>query len=73
GGVMSVPTLDGELKVKIKPGTQPGTMLRLRGKGVVYPNTNKYGDEYLIFKIVIPEKITNKQKKLLEEFESLSS
>jgi DnaJ-class molecular chaperone len=47
-------------------------MLRLRGKGIVYPNTNRYGDEYVIFRIRIPERINSKQKKLLEEFEKES-
>ncbi len=69
GGVYSVPTVDGNVKVKIKSGTQPNTMLRLREKGIVYPNSRRRGDQYLVFKIQIPDKINSKQKKLIEEFE----
>jgi DnaJ-class molecular chaperone len=72
GGVITVPTLDDVVKVKVKPGTQHGTMLRLKGKGIVYPNTKQHGDEYIVFSVKIPEKINNKQKKLLEEFEKES-
>ncbi len=70
GGVVSVDTVDHEkVKVKIKSGTQPGSMLRLQGKGIPYPHSNRRGDHYLVFKINIPEKITSHQQKLLEEFE----
>ncbi len=49
GGVISVPTINEEVKVKIKSGTQPGTMLRLKEKGIVYPNTNRRGYQYFSF------------------------
>jgi DnaJ-class molecular chaperone len=48
-------------------------MLRLREKGLPYPNTNRKGDEYIIFTVQIPSKINAKQKQLLEEFEKESS
>ena len=41
GGTVEVPTVDGRVKVKIDAGTQPGKVLRLRGKGL--PNVNRYG------------------------------
>jgi len=70
GGTVDVPTLDGKgMKVKVKPGTQPGTMLRLREKGIKYPNQNHYGDFYIAFVIQFPQKLSRKQKELLEEFE----
>lgn len=71
GGTVRVETIDDEVvEVKVKPGTQPGTMLRLRGKGMPYPSqSSRRGDHYLLFKVTIPEKISSKQKKLLEEFE----
>jgi len=69
GGVVSVPTIDGEVKLKVRPGTKDGTMVRLRGQGVPYPKSNRRGDEYVIFKIKVPEKISPKAKKILEEFE----
>jgi len=69
GGIISVPTIEGEVKLRVKPGTKDGTMVRLRGYGIPYPKTNKRGDQYVIFKIKIPEKISSKAKKLLEELE----
>ena len=41
GGTVEIPTIDGKAKIKIEPGTQPGKVLRLRGKGL--PNINSYG------------------------------
>lgn len=67
GGAVDVLTLKGSLKLKVRPGTQSGTTVRLRGEGIVYPNTNRKGDQYVIYKVHIPEKISNKAKKLLEE------
>ena len=46
GGTVEVPTVDGRVKVKIDAGTQPGKVLRLRGKGL--PNVNRYGHVWLI-------------------------
>lgn len=70
GGIISVPTVTGEeVKVKVKPGTQHGTMLRLREKGIPYPQSNRRGDQYIVFRVQIPERISQRQKKLLEDFE----
>jgi DnaJ-class molecular chaperone len=67
GGVIEVPTIKGSVKIKVRPGTQGNTTVRLRGEGVVYPNTSRKGDEYVIFKIHVPSKVSSKGKKLLEE------
>ncbi len=72
GGETEVPTLDGVLKIKIRPGTQPGTLIRLRGKGLPRPNTPYKGDQYIRLLIQIPEKLTGQQRRLLEEFEKIS-
>lgn len=69
GTVLEVPTIDGNVKIKVRPGTQSGTHIRLKGQGVPYPNTKQRGDEYVILKVHIPEKISGKAKKLLEELE----
>jgi DnaJ-class molecular chaperone len=69
GGVIDVPTIDGKVKLKIKSGTESGSMLRLRGQGIPYPNSNRKGDQYVIFKISVPEKVSGKAKKLLEELQ----
>jgi molecular chaperone DnaJ len=67
GGQVEVPTIDGKVKVTISPGTQPGKVLRLRGKGL--PGLNSYGTGDLLINIgvYIPEKLNKEEKKLMEE------
>jgi DnaJ-class molecular chaperone len=67
GGDIQVPTVDGELKLKIRTGTQSGTMVRLRSKGVKHIRERGRGDEYVRLVIDVPEKLTRMQKKLVEE------
>jgi len=69
GGIVSVPTIEGEVKLKVRPGTKEGTIVRLKEKGIVYPNSSKKGDQYVMFKIKIPEKISSKAKRILQELE----
>ncbi len=69
GEVVSVSTIDGPLKLKIQPGTQPNTLIRLQGKGVPHVRGHGRGDQYIRVKIIIPAKLTGRQKELLEEFE----
>lgn len=69
GGTVEVPTLKGSLRLKVRPGTQSGTTVRLQGQGVAYPHSTRRGDQYVIFKIKVPERVTSKGKKLLEELE----
>lgn len=69
GDTIDVPTIDGPLKIKVQPGTQPNTMMRLRGKGVPHIRGTGRGDQYVRIKIQIPTKVTNRQKELLAEFE----
>jgi len=68
GGVVEVPTIDGDLKLRIRPGTQPGTMVRLAGRGIKRLHGFGRGDEYVRFLVKIPEKLTRRQKEILEEF-----
>jgi molecular chaperone DnaJ/curved DNA-binding protein len=68
GGTTVVPTLDGDLKIKIRPGTQSGTMIRLRGEGIQQLNGRGKGDEYIQLIVKIPEKLTNKQRNILESY-----
>lgn len=72
GEVVSVSTIDGSLKLKIKPGTQPGSLVKLNGRGVPMVRGNGRGDHYLQIKIKVPEHINNRQRELLSEFESES-
>lgn len=72
GDVLSVPTIDGPLNLKIQAGTQPGSFIRLRGKGVPHVHSSARGDQYVRVKISIPSRLTNRQKELLSEFEEES-
>jgi molecular chaperone DnaJ len=67
GAEISVPTLDGAETVKIKPGTQAGETIRLKGKGM--PRFRGYGKGDLLVRvgISVPEKLTTKQRELLEQ------
>lgn len=67
GGTIMVPTVDGELKIRIRPGTQSGTVIRLRGKGIVYPGSSRKGDQYVRIRIDVPTKVTRDQKKAIED------
>jgi len=69
GGVVKVPTIDGDLKLKIRPGTQPGTMVRLRGKGISHLRGSGRGDQYVKLQVRIPEKLTREQKEALKVLE----
>ncbi|GHT18798.1 chaperone protein DnaJ [Bacteroidia bacterium] len=67
GGSVEVSTIDGKAKVTIEAGTQPGKVLRLRGKGL--PSVNSYGKGDLLINIgvYIPEKLNRDDKKLFEQ------
>ncbi|MFH1705969.1 MAG: DnaJ C-terminal domain-containing protein [Patescibacteria group bacterium] len=68
GGVLEVETVNGEeVKLKIRPGTQSGTTIRLRGKGVKLPNHYSSGDHYVIIKVDIPARLNGEQRRLLKE------
>ena len=69
GGTIEVPTIDGDLKLRIRPGTQPDTMVRLRGKGIKKLHGYGSGDEYVRLKVKIPDRLTRQQKEILEELE----
>ena len=68
GGFAEIPTLDGKAKVTIDPGTQPGKVLRLRGKGL--PTLNGYGkgDIVVNISVYIPEVLSKEEKKTIESF-----
>lgn len=69
GGSVEVPTVDGKVKVKIEPGTQPSKVLRLKGKGL--PSVNRYGTGDLLVNIgvYIPENLTKDEKKIIERLQ----
>lgn len=67
GEAVEIPTIEGKVKVKIEPGTQPGKILRLRGKGL--PDVNGYGKGDLLVKINVwvPKTLSKEDKKLVEK------
>ena len=69
GGELEIPTLNGQVKLKIPNETQSGRVFRLRGKGVKSVRSHRLGD--LMCKVVIetPVKLSKEQKKLLKQFE----
>ena|SRR3989338_2731535 len=69
GSTIKIPTPEGDTKIRIKPGIQPGTVLRLSGSGMPDPNGRGRGDLYIRLHIDIPKwgDLTSKQKKALEE------
>ena len=67
GGSVEVPTVEGKVKVTIAPGTQPGKVLRLRGKGL--PSVNRYGTGDLLVNVgvYIPENLSKDEKAMMEK------
>ena len=70
GGEVEVPTLEGQTTVKIEPGTQPGSRIRLRGKGMPAVNGYGYGTGDIICNITvyIPKTLTKEEKDLVKKF-----
>lgn len=69
GAEIPVPTLEGSAKLKIGQGTQPGTVFRLKDKGITHLRSTRKGSLYVRVDIEVPEKLTEKQKSLLREFD----
>lgn len=72
GGSIEVPTLKGKATLKIPTGTQSNTVFRMKGLGVPDLRGHHTGDENIEVYITVPDKLTKKQKKLLEDFEKES-
>jgi DnaJ-class molecular chaperone len=70
GGAIDAPTVDGDLKLKIRAGTQSHTLVRLRNQGISSPRGRGRGDQYIRILVKIPSRLSRKQKKLIEEFET---
>ena len=71
GGKIEVPTLDEELKLKVRPGTQSHTLVRLRGEGVKHLRGRGKGDLYVRLIVKVPEKLSKEEKKVIEKLEAL--
>lgn len=73
GGEQIIGTLDSKVKLKVKPGTQNNTKVRLKGKGFpVYKKEGQFGDLIVTYSIEVPTNLTEKQKELFREIQSLN-
>lgn len=71
GGEVTINTLDGQVKLKVKPGTQPGQKVRLKGKGFpVYKQENQYGDLFVTYQVQLPAHLSPRQKELFEQLKA---
>lgn len=68
GATVNVPTLEDEEPLTIPPGTQTGTVFRLRGRGMTDLRVSGRGDQHVVVRVVTPTKLTPRQKELLQEF-----
>ena len=72
GGEITVDTFDGKVKLTVKPETQNGTKVKLKGKGFpVYKEEGKFGDLYITYNLVIPTQLTEKERELFNELSKL--
>ena len=67
-----VNTFDGQVKLNVKPETQNGTKIKLKGKGFpIYKKNDAYGNLYITYNIVTPTNLTSKEKDLFKELSDL--
>ena len=72
GADIKVPTLDGQVTMKIPEGTQPGKVMRIKGKGIPNLRGGSRGDQLVRIKVVVPTKLSDKQKDALRKFADIS-
>jgi len=72
GGETTIDTLSGKVKMKVMEGTQPGTKVRLKGKGFpLYKKEGQFGDLYVTYEVTLPTHLSEKQKALFTELSQL--
>jgi molecular chaperone DnaJ len=69
GTIVPIPTLDGEEEVELQPGTQPGEILVLAGRGMPVLHGRGRGDQRILVNVLVPRHLTDEQRRLLSEFE----
>ncbi|MBA2384516.1 MAG: molecular chaperone DnaJ [Actinobacteria bacterium] len=72
GAKVTVPTLEGDLELDLEAGTQPGEVLVLRGRGMPSLQRSGRGDQRVLVNVLVPRRLTDEQRDLLERFEELS-
>lgn len=71
GGEIQIDTFNGKVKLKVKPGTQNGTKVKLKGKGFPrYKKEGQFGDLFVTYKVKVPENLTARQKELFQELKN---
>ena len=68
GATVTVPTIDGRVSVKVPPGSNTGSTLRLKGRGILDRRTGQRGDQYVTLKVVLPERPDAELKQFLERW-----
>jgi molecular chaperone DnaJ len=72
GAEVEVPTLNGQVKMKIPAGTQSGSVFRLKGKGIADVHGRGIGDELVKVEVEIPRRLSAEQRRLIEEYAAAS-
>ena len=70
GTTVTVPTLDGDERIEIKPGTQPSTVVTLRGRGMPSLRRGRRGDQRVVVNVVVPRNLSAEQRELAERLEA---
>lgn len=73
GAKVMIPTMEGNVKLSVPPGSQDGKKLRLKGKGLPSRGDRACGDLYAVVKIVVPERLSDKERELFEALSKISS
>ena len=73
GATVTVPTLEGDVELEFEPGTQPGEVRVLRGKGMPVLQRFGRGDQRVLVDVAVPRRLTDEQRRLLEQFEQHSN
>ncbi|MBI2315256.1 DnaJ domain-containing protein [Candidatus Daviesbacteria bacterium] len=73
GDIFEVDTIQGKIKVKVPPGTQPGSLVKLKGKGAPRLGGSGHGDHYVRVNLEVPQNPSKQEKQLYEELKNLSS
>lgn len=71
GDVIEIPTIYGDVDLTIPAGTQPGTVLNLRSKGVKNVNSSRKGNQLVTIKVEVPKNLTDEQKEVIQKFSNL--
>lgn len=68
GGRIRIPTVDGDVEVKVPSGSQPGDNIALRGRGVASLGSSNRGDQIVTLKVELPRSLKGKQKEIIQEY-----